>query len=487
MDAITPSIIYNTLPYAHQAEALNTAWLKPAFAYFLEQGTGKSKIIVDEIVNLNEQGFINCAIIIAPNNVHVNWKNEFLKHWPNYDHWGIQIWRSGTPKPKMEAETRAILNSGKLLVFLMNIEAISSQNGQDYLKRILLARRRTYLAIDECHKIKSPGAKRTKTLISLAHLCRFRRIATGTEAQEGIENLYSQFRFLNPDIIGVKTYRAFVSMYCIMGGFENREIKSYQNQEILANKIAPYAYQKRKKDCLDLPDKVYVTHDIGLTTAQTAIYKQLVEELLLELDSGAIVDATIAMTRMMRLQQVLCGHINSSEPAFKDQYEIIPSFRADFVAELCEEATSKCIVFCRFIRDVELIITACASLGIGGIGISSIVEGGRRLAEIDRWRVNAHLKVLAITTATGGTGLTLNEASTTIFYSNTWSSTDRIQAEDRNHRIGQESKVTYHDIIVRNHIDHRLLRVLQNKNTAANQFRGLIEIKKFLTDNIDDG
>ena len=480
MDIHTPSIIYVTPPYAHQVEALNTAWMKPAFAYFLEQGTGKSKIIVDEIVNLIEQDEINCAIILAPNNVHVNWKSEFLKHWPGYHKWGIQIWRSGSNREKREQETRNILLSGRTLIFLMNIEAISTQNGRDYVHRILRARRNTYLAIDESHKIKTYSAIRTKAAIDFSRFAKFRRIATGTEAEEGIENLFSQFKFLNPNIVGVKSFTAFKSMFCVMGGYENREIKGYQNEEMLAQRIAPYIYSKRKKDCLDLPDKVYVLHEIGPTADQFKIYRQLEEELILELENGTIVDATMAMTRMMRLQQVLCGHINSSAEPRKS--EIIPSNRADFVAELVEEASSKVIVFCRFVMDVQLVVTALANASIRAIGISSLVDGHLRMGEIDRWRTDPQIKALVITTATGGTGLTFNEATTTIFYSNSWSSTDRIQAEDRNHRIGQDNKVTYHDIIVPSTIDHRLLRVLQDKKNSASEFRNLTEIQRFLTE-----
>ena len=477
-------LVYNTQPYAHQIEALRRAWGNPGFAFFLEQGTGKSKIIVDEIVNCIERGIINCAVILAPNTVHANWKNEFLKHWPNYDKWIIQIWRSNTNKINREMETRRIIDSGKVLVFLMNIEALSSEGGKEYLKRVLLARKRAYLAVDESHKIKTPTAQRTKACIEIGNYAYIRRIATGTEAEEGLENLYSQFRFLNQNIIGLRSFTAFKSMFCVMGGYENREIKGYQNQEMLAQRIAPFTYQKRKKDCLDLPDKVYVTHEIGMTPTQMELYDRLEEELIIELQSGAIVDATMAMTRMMRLQQVLCGHINSSEEKHRHNPDLVPSHRADYTAEIVEEASSKCIVFCRFIMDGQLICSALANRAIRSVGISSLVDGSTRLKEIDRWRYDPEIKTLAITTATGGTGLTLNEASTTIFYSNGWSSTDRIQAEDRNHRIGTLSKVTYHDIVVKNRIDHRLLFVQKQKQTTANWFRSIADVQRFLTDDI---
>jgi SNF2 family DNA or RNA helicase len=459
------NLVYTTTPYQHQQEALEKAWGNTGFAYFLEQGTGKSKIVVDETVNLIERGLINCVIILAPNGVHENWVQQFELHGPkNYDKWYIQVFRSKNKGEKQEQLTRDIINSGKVLVFLMNIEALSHKKGQDYLYRILRARRHSYVCVDESHKIKTPSATRTKAAIKLGELAKYRRITTGTEAEEGIHNLFAQFKFLDWKIIGHKFITSFRNMYCVMGGFENREIIGFQNKEILAASIAPFAYNKRKRDCLDLPDKVYVKHRIAMTPEQEDMYDRLEEDLLLELDNGDVVDATMAITRIMRLQQVLCGHITD---------QTILSNRANYVVELVEQASSKCIVFCRFIKDVSLVTTALASYGIGSIGIVGGTDN--MLEQVNSWRNGSHIKALVITVQTGGLGLTLNEANTMIFYSNTYSSTDRLQAEDRAHRIGQTNKVTIHDIVVRGKIDDIILRVLKNKANLAERFRELLK------------
>ncbi len=459
------NLVYTTTPYQHQQEALEKAWGNTGFAYFLEQGTGKSKIVVDETVNLIERGLINCAIILAPNGVHENWVQQFETHGPkNYDKWFLQVFKSKNKDEIQEKLTRDIINSGKVLVFLMNIESLSHKKGQDYLQRLLRARRHTYLCIDESHKVKTPGAARTKAVIKLGELAKYRRIATGTEAEEGIHNLFAQFKFLDWRIIGHKFYTSFKSMYCIMGGFENRQIVGFQNKEILAASIAPFAYNKRKRDCLDLPDKVYVKHRIAMTPEQKDMYDTLEEELLLELDNGDIIDGTMALTRIIRLQQVLCGCISGQS---------IPSNRADYVVELVEQASSKCIVFCRFIKDVSLVTTALTSSGIGSIGIVGGTDN--MLEQVNSWRNDPRIKALVITVQTGGLGLTLNEANTMIFYSNTYSSTDRLQAEDRAHRIGQTNKVTIHDIVVRGKIDDIILKVLRNKANLAERFRELLK------------
>jgi len=456
--------VYTTPPYQHQLDALAAAWDKPSFAFFMEQGTGKSKIVVDETVNMIERNTINCIVVLAPNGVHANWQEQFETHGPkDYGKWAIQVYRSKNNAEKQEKLTRDIINSGKVLVFLMNIDALSHQSGIQYLGRILRARRMTYLCIDESHKIKNNSAKRTKVAIEMGKLAKYRRILTGTEAEEGIINLYSQFKFLDWSIIGFKYITPFKGFYCIMGGYENREIIGYRNKEMLALKIAPYIFNRRKKDCLDLPEKIYVSHHIDLTPEQDKMYTTLEEQLLLELDNGTLVDATMALTRFIRLQQVLNGHIDN---------EAIPSNRASFTADLIEANTKKSIVFCRFVMDVTLVRVALAKLDIESVGITG--ETDHRLDEINRWRSDPNCRALVITTQTGGTGLTLNEANNTIFYSNSWSATDRLQAEDRNHRIGQNDHVTYHDITVKGKFDDKILKALKCKTNLANEFRLLL-------------
>ena len=432
-------------------------------------GTGKSKIVVDEIINLIERKRIDCVVILAPNEVHRNWKEQFITHMPrDYDKIEIQVYSSKKNLVKQEKLSRSIIASGKVLVFLMNIEAMSHINTVDYLGRIMTARRKIYFAIDESHKIKNHSAKRTKSVIFLGARAMYRRILTGTEAEEGLIDLYSQFKFLDYRIIGQKFITPFKAFYCQMGGFENREIIAYQNQEILAAKIAPYVFNRRKIDCLDLPDKVYVKHYIEMTPEQEEIYKTLEDQLLYELKSGELVDVTMALNRFLRLQQVLCGSVMG---------EIIPSNRAKFVAELITETKSKSIVFCRFVQDVSLVGAELDRLGIGCIQI--VGETENRLDSIASWREDSSRRALIMTTGVGGVGLTLNESNNTIYYSNSWSATDRKQSEDRNHRIGQVNKVTYHDVIVRKTIDEQIYNALRSKTNLAEKFRELMNQKKY--------
>ena len=465
----TVELQYGTAPYEHQREALEIAWGQEAFGYFLEQGTGKSKIVIDEVVNLIERDLINCVVILAPNQVHENWKEQFELHGIASDKYVVQVYKSGNKK--QEQVTRDIINSGKVLVFLMNIEALSHKSGQEYLLRILRARSKSYMCIDESHKIKNYSAKRTQMAIRLGAFARYRRIATGTEAEEGIINLFTQMKFLDWTIVGHKFITSFKSMFCIMGGYENREIVGYRNQQVLTARIAPHVYLKRKHECLDLPDKVYVEHHVELTPEQNNIYRILETELILMLEDGKFIDATMVLTRLIKLQQVLCGHISN-----EDGTRTIESNRASYAADLVESASGKSIVFCRFVKDVQLVVKALGDIGIQSIGITG--ETDHRLDNINIWRNDPNCRALVITIQTGGTGLTLNEANNTVFYSNSWSATDRKQAEDRNHRIGQNDKVTYHDLTVKGKIDDRIFKALKDKSDLAAKFRELINSGK---------
>ena len=464
--------IYTTEPYHHQQEGLEKMFGREAFALFCEMGTGKSKMIVDEIVNLIEMKEINCAIVLAPNGVHANWKEQFEIHAANNNKIFIQVYKAQpTPahRERQENVTRQIIQSGRVLILLVNIESLSYDYGTNYLLRVLRARRATYLVVDESHKIKTPGARRTKMVTKLGALAKYRRIATGTEAEEGIHNLFAQFRFLDWNIIGFKFYTPFKNMYCNMGGFEQREILSYKNQSLLAAKIAPYVYQKRKAECLDLPEKIYTVHHIDLTQEQNTLYEQLKEELLTEVD-GSIIDTTQVLARMTKLQQVLCGHIH-----YEDKVKELDSNRARYVAELIEGA-HKSIVFCRFIMDVELVVKQLAKLGIASIAITGDTKN--RLDQIHSWREDPEIRALVMTTDTGGTGLTLVESSNIIFYSNSFSATNRKQAEDRIHRIGQTKNCTYHDIVVKGKLDSMILKALRDKRNLADEFRG--DLRKLL-------
>ena len=142
-----------------------------------------------------------------------------------------------------------------LKIYSFNIDAVNMDRGYERLKKCL-KENKCLLICDESSRIKTPGAKRTKRLIRLSQLAEYRRILTGTPITTGIQNLYSQFKFLSPWILGHNAYEHFKNEYIIFGGYDNREIVGYKNTEKLLDKIAQFSYRIKKKECLDLPDKI---------------------------------------------------------------------------------------------------------------------------------------------------------------------------------------------------------------------------------------
>ena len=121
---------YKTKPYQHQRDALNIGALRKTFAYFMEMGTGKTKVIIDNAAYLYQQKEIKEVIVIAPNSVYRNWVQEIVDHSPVYPH--IWCWKVNKEKELIKAD-----KSKELIYILMNVEALSHKSGQRWLHQRL--------------------------------------------------------------------------------------------------------------------------------------------------------------------------------------------------------------------------------------------------------------------------------------------------------------------------------------------------------------
>lgn len=457
-------------PYAHQEQANRLMLGREYFGLFMEQGTGKTKVLIDDFQSSLAANQVNIGILLAENGVHSNWAGELDKELVEGSNVRYQVWRSGNLQ-KAELETRAILNAGHVLMFLMNIEAMSTPIGSSYIYRLVKARKRSWFAIDESQAIKTPGSVRTKRIIVASKFTSQRRIATGTPWDEGIEDIYSQAKFLSDDAIGTRTFTQFKNLYCQLSGYEGRQIVGYQNLEALASKVAQWSFRVEKKDCLDLPEQQFIQEPVELTYAQRSAYEQMKKEMWLELADGRIMEATVAITRMMRLQQILCGFLPNEDGTVTR----FPSNRADTALRIVRQARRKVIIFCRFREDVSTLLTVLQDAsGIGvTVGFNGDTSEIARKAILEQFHNDPKVKTIVMTTATGGTGITLNEADTTIFYSNDFSAITRGQAEARNHRIGQGYPVTYYDLVAEKTIDRYILKSLKSKSDMKAGFSKL--------------
>jgi SNF2 family DNA or RNA helicase len=483
--------VFKTKPLAHQLEAFTVSKDKKAFALLCEQGTGKTKIALDKTAYLYGKGQINGLLVIAPNGVHRNWiVNEIPKHMPDYAS-PRSAWYASSMKVDERKTYEALYDPGAdLRVLAMNIEAVSTEKGRKVAEKFLRTFN-THLVIDESSKIKHFSTQRTKYIIKLGKLAKYKTIATGTPVTQSPLDIFGQFMFLDEDILQTSSFFIFKARYAQLldesspilrhimqrsGGRRAPQVIAtdkegrplYKNLDELQQLIAPHSFRVLKKDCLDLPDKVYQRRYFELAPEQKAVYKDIKENLRIEYGNGDF-QAMSKLTAVLRLQQVTCGFIPSETgetPIFEKSSQ---NPRIKTLVDLLEEVSGKAIIWARFRKDIQMIYQALEEEYPGQTVLYyGDVSSDDRAKAMKDFQEDSKIRFFVGTQAAGGTGLTLTAASTVVYYSNTFSLEDRLQSEDRAHRIGQKNTVTYYDIEAVDTIDKRIIAALRMKKDVAN-------------------
>ena len=481
---MTVNYKFKTEPYAHQSEALSVANDRQGFGFFMEMGTGKSKVLLDNMGQLSASNKINFALIIAPKGVYRNWvTKEIPQHLSDeLPHRVIRWVVGGTKKQKLEMRSVKDPFDG-LTIFVMNVESFSTMKGQNAGKWLSEKFGGSGLiAIDESTTIKNPKAKRTKALINCAHRFKYRRLLTGSPVTRSPMDLYSQMEFLGPKTLDFDSYYAFQNRYAIvqrqvMGAHTFQQIVGFRHLQELTFKVDSITFRVLKKDCLDLPDKTYTVRYVSMTPDQQKMYEEIRQEAITVLQ-GSLVTTQNALTQMLRLQQVLSGHMKT------DEGEIItfPSKRLNAVTDILSEASGKVILWSRFRHDIQELEAAIAK-EYGSASVCSYygsTPDAARQEMVTKFQdPDSALRFFIGNPATAGYGLTLTEATTVIYYANDFNLETRIQSEDRCHRIGQRNPVTYIDLITENTIDERIVEVLRGKIALGAQVLGE-EVREWL-------
>jgi hypothetical protein len=452
--------IFKTQPFDHQRKAFYMSRDKEAFALLMEQGTGKTKVIIDNAAYLYGQGKISALVVIAPNGVHRNWLNkEIPQHMPEWCQYKSVHYYAGMTKQWKEYFEDTMGAQDVLRVFAFNVEGFVSDKAVNLMKRILLAND-VLLVVDESSRIKRPGAKRTKTITNFAKQAKYRRIMTGTPVTKGPEDVYSQFKFLDPYILGYDSFYSFRARYCVMGGFENKQIVSYQNVDELTQNIEGHSFRVLKKDCLDLPEKIYQREYVELSPKQRKLYEQLRKEFVTELGDETLT-ASEAITRMLRLQQILCGWFPTEE-------KVVPiddkNPRMEALKELLANIQSKVIIWARFKADLRAIQDM---LGDSAVAYHGDISNDDRAMAVKHFQEDDRIRYFIGQPQSGGIGLTLTAADYAIYYSNSFDLETRLQSEDRCHRIGTTNNVTYIDLEAPKTIDTKIIKALREKKNLA--------------------
>jgi len=465
---------FKTKPYAHQLKALEKSWDKETYAYFMEMGTGKSKVLIDNLAMLYDKGKVNGALIVAPKGVVGTWyKNELPDHLPDHIDNKTVLWQAMISKTQ-EKKLNTLFETGEELhILIMNVEAFSTKKGVDFARKFLSCHS-TLMAIDESTTIKNPSAKRTKNILGLSKYSKYRRILTGSPVTKSPLDLYTQCQFLDPWLLGHASYYGFRTRYAIMknANFNGRSVQivvGYHNLGELSEKLQPFSYRVLKDDCLDLPEKTFIKRTVQLSPDQQKLYNQMKEKALAVLN-GKMVSTTTVMTQLMRLQQITCGHFTADDGSTQE----IPNNRIDELTDVLGEIEGKVVIWGHWQKDINQIIKAI----VKEYGEKSVVDyygltpKNERQKNIDKFQTDPNCRFFVGTPATGGYGITLTAASNMIYYSNGYDLEKRTQSEARIDRIGQKYPMTYIDIICENTVDERIVKALRKKINIASQVMG---------------
>lgn len=464
---------FKTKPFEHQLKALEMSWDKKVFAYFMEMGTGKSKVLIDNIAMLYDKGKINGALIIAPKGVYKNWySQEIPNHMPDHIEKTVVMWEATTSKKKEIEYKKLFESSDDLQILVMNVEAFSTPRGKKFADKFLNCHV-SMMAIDEATTIKNPGAIRTKNIIEIGRDVKYKRILTGSPVTKSPLDLFAQCYFMDPWLLDQQSFYAFKMRYAKMtsinvSGRRVEIVTGYKNLGELSEKIKHFSYRVLKDDCLDLPKKTYMKRIIELTDEQKRLYKQMKEQAMAVLNDKLVTTMTV-ITQMMRLHQITCGHFKSDD----GEVQKIKSRRLDELMNVLDEVEGKAVIWAHYRHDVEIIVEEVRKK----YGEDSVVTYYGDTSMDDRQKAikgiqEGKARFFVGTPQTGGYGITLTEASTMIYFSNGYDLEKRTQSEARIDRIGQKRPMTYIDIIAEDTIDEKIVGALRKKIDIASEIMG---------------
>lgn len=469
---------YRTEPFKHQRRIFEETAELPFYALLWEQGVGKTKPVIDTAVYLYQKGEIDTMVVIAPNGVHRNWvTDEIPAHMPHGVSFHAFAWEASKAKTRNHSwRAHRVIHSHVLRIMTFSYDAMMTKLGFEAVAA-MMKNHDVLLVLDESHKVKTPGAKRTKRATALAKRAKFRRILTGTMIANSPFDAYSQFRCLDSNFWKPHGFSVFSTFKTHFGVFQKgynatqgREFETvvgYRRIDQLHDLIQSVSSRLTKDESLDLPPKLYQRRFFDLTPQQRQVYNDIKADAIALLDSGDTVTAPLAITRLLRLQQVTCGYVptDDGQGAFAT-FERNP--RLELLEEICDDLSHATIIWARFRRDIDLIMEMLGSKAVrydGKTSSDARVEARTRFQAGD-------IQFFVGNPAAGGTGITLTAAHTMIYASNSFNLTDRLQSEDRPHRIGLKHPLLVMDLMGLNTIDQHIVAALRSKLDIAREVTG---------------
>jgi len=459
---------YKTKPFNHQKKAVEAIHPVNHSALFCEQGTGKSKIAIDSYTARAMQGNINAVLVVCPVCVRDNWMNEIDVHCP-IEHSSMVL---DTKKIKKVQEWMVDEKGFKWL--MVGVESLAQGRAYEYAEKFMLMHT-AGMPVDESSRIKNFKATRSERCVSLGLMSNYRMLMTGTPITQGIHDLYMQFEFLDSQIISIGDYYSFRNRYVIMGGFEDRQIVGYQNVEELMDYVKPFTFYAQKKDVLDLPEKLYTKRIIKMSSVQAKAYKELNGKGKETIINGTLIEIEHVLEKMLRLQQIVGGFyptefVDVITGKIKGDTKSLPGKnpKLEELLLVAEEIAGSAVIWARYRHEIKIIADALREK----YGEDTVVEyhGGidydQRVQNVKDYESGKKRWFVGNQSA-GGIGINLVYGNTMIYYSNTFSLEERLQSEDRSHRIGQKNDVLYIDLMMEDSIDFDIVEAIRLKCDMA--------------------
>lgn len=474
-------------PRPKQREGLDKTYGLHASALFMDMRTGKTKVAIDWACAMRIEDRIDKVILICPLSLRKNWKREFIKDAPI----PIDAYLLDTSKPKDFERWLTAKHDFKWL--LVGVESLAAGKAIDFCKRFALTSVKMLCAVDESSKIKAHNATRSENAVSLARMCEYRMIMTGTPLTKNPLDLYMQYEFIDPDIIGLGDYYAFRARYAEMGGYENRQVVGYNNLDELIELVSPYTFQVRQHEVFQ-HDKTRVVREVPMAVEQKRLYKELKSRSRLGL-LGSDLELVVqnVLEKSLRLQEIAGGFVSYQHteeelakmralwgPAKKlpRTYRVPipgPNPKLNDLIEATEEYEGQTIIWCAFKDEIFAVRDALRAK----YGPDSVVELHGDIDEHQR-DVNVYeifqkklARFIVGNTATGGMGLTMDAAENIFFYSNTYNFVDREQGEERGTAEGKNTLIV--DFTCEATIDGTIIAANEEKKDLSEYIRGKID------------
>ena len=503
---------FKTKPFEHQIEATKALLRNSAFAIFSEMGTGKTKSVIDAACTLAAAGEINTVVVVCPASVRSVWCDEELgeikKH--SWQHNRVVEFALGKLKERWTDTDCATKIWLGMQWVLTNYEILRNEKHLAFLiGQLKLGECKTMLVLDESSYIKNRTAKQTKAVKKLRAMCQRCVLLNGTPVVNNPLDLWSQMQVLlhpngshlrNGGQYGIHdaNYFRFRARYAVLGGWHSKQVIQWQNLDELTKSVTPYVLRRLKKDCLDLPEKLYTQREVALTEDSWKRYKQLRDEAVIALSGNdSLRLEPHAAVRVMRLAQLTSGHLGSVTPTGEPEHDCkvpvapflknipdtsdLSSEKIDWCVQyLTEECQARyVIVWCRWRRERERLWEILVKQYANRFEVYQIYGGQPKSLREDAIKdfsgqapERPYTTICIAQPHAGGLGLNLVAATEVIYLSNDWSYGVRLQSEDRCHRPGQKHPVTYIDVVAtgpqgQKTVDHTVLKALRNKQDLA--------------------